>query len=71
MNSRDGIRGLDGRHRDADGTISRKHGNTRLDSLRPVYGDDFGAPYRGDMHLDTLLKQSGSPSLSQYMKKHK
>ena len=33
--------GLDGRHRDADGRISEKHGNTRVDTLRDRYGDGF------------------------------
>jgi hypothetical protein len=33
--------GLDGRHRDKDGEISRKHGNTRVDTLRETYGGDF------------------------------
>jgi hypothetical protein len=34
--------GLDKRHRDADGTIDRKHGNTRNENLpRPIPG--FGA----------------------------
>lgn len=61
--------GLDGRHRDTDGTISRKHGNTRVDTLRGTYGDDFAAGRRGDMHLKTLLDQSGADSLSDYLKK--
>jgi hypothetical protein len=60
--------GLDGRHRNNDGTISRKHGNTRVDTLRETYGDDFAAGSRGDMHLSTLLDRSGSASLSDYLK---
>ena len=68
---RDGTRqpGLDGRHRDADGRISEKHGNTRVDTLRETYGDDFAADARGDMHLRTLLDRTGVPSLSQLLKK--
>jgi hypothetical protein len=30
--------GLDGRHRDADGEISKKHGNTLISTLRAKYG---------------------------------
>ncbi len=62
--------GLDGRHRDADGTISRKHGNTRVDTLRETYGDDFAAGHRGDMHLSTLLEREGVDSLSELLKKN-
>ena len=29
--------GLHGRHRDVDGRISEKHGNTRVDTLRETY----------------------------------
>jgi hypothetical protein len=61
--------GLDGRHRDADGRISEKHGNTRVDTLRQTYGDDFAPGTRGDAHLRTVLDRAGAPSLSQYLKK--
>jgi len=60
--------GLDGRSRDDDGEIRRKNGNTRVDTLRDIYGDDFAAGARGDMKLSTLLKRSGADSLSQYRK---
>jgi hypothetical protein len=60
--------GLDGRHRDADGRISAKHGNTRIDTLRETYGEEFAAGCRGDMHLSTLLDRSGASSLSEYLK---
>jgi hypothetical protein len=33
--------GLDGRHRDKDGEISKKHGNTLIGTLRETYGPDF------------------------------
>lgn len=60
--------GLDGRHRDVDGEIRRKNGNTRVDTLRETYGDNFAAGARGDMHLSTLLERSGASSLSDYLK---
>jgi hypothetical protein len=31
-------RGLDGRHRDKGGKIDKKHGNTKVGSLRKEYG---------------------------------
>jgi hypothetical protein len=61
--------GLDGRHRDLDGRISEKHGNTRVDTLRGTYGDDFAPGVRGDAHLRTVLNRTGAPSLSQLIKK--
>ena len=61
--------GLDGRHRDADGRISEKHGNTRVDTLRDTYGADFAAGRRGDTKLSTLLRDTGASSLSQYRRR--
>jgi len=61
--------GLDGRHRDADGRISEKHGNTRVDTLRETYGDDFLAGRRGDTHLETVRAETGK-SLSQLVREH-
>jgi len=37
--------GLDGRHRDKDGGISKKHGNTLVGTLRKIYGKGFAAGY--------------------------
>jgi hypothetical protein len=59
--------GLDGRHRDANGQISTKHGNTRVDTLRQTYGSSFAPGARGDMHLSTLLQRSGADSLSKLL----
>jgi hypothetical protein len=61
--------GLDHRHRDADGRISEKHGNTRIDTLRDTYGDDFASGLRGDMKLSTLLDRTGTKSLSGFLKR--
>ena len=33
--------GLHGRHRDKNGEISRKHGNTLVSTLRKIYGPSF------------------------------
>jgi hypothetical protein len=60
--------GLDGRHRNQDGRVSQKHGNSRVGALRETYGDDFAAGHRADMKLSTLLRRERAPSLSQYLK---
>lgn len=46
-------RGLDGRHRDKSGKIDKKHGNTRVASLRKEYGASFAKGRRKDMMLKT------------------
>lgn len=61
-------KGLDGRSRDNNGEIRRKRSDTRVDTLRDTYGDNFAAGARGDMHLGTLLKRTGANSLSDYLK---
>lgn len=63
--------GLDERHRDKSGEIERKKGNTRVDTLRETYGDDFLSDYRGDAHLETVLEETGAESLSELVKEHR
>jgi hypothetical protein len=60
--------GLDNRRRDSDGQIRERRGDTRIDSLRRIYGDSFARGIRGDAHLSTLLERTGSRSLSDYLK---
>lgn len=60
--------GLDDRHRDQNGQIRAKNGNTRLDTLRRSYGEDFGAGHRGDMKLENFLADEGYRSLTQALK---
>jgi hypothetical protein len=57
-------KGLDGRHRDANGQISEKHGNTTVATLRGTYGEDFLSDWRSDAHLETVRGATGK-SLSQ------
>jgi hypothetical protein len=59
---------LDHRHRDRDGEIHHKNGNT-VDTLRETYGDDFAPGIRGDAKLSTVLNRTGAKSLSEYLKK--
>ena len=64
-----GRRGLDRRRRDKGGRIEKKHGNTRIGSLRKEYGERFARGRRKDMMLKTLLKETGFPSLREYLKR--
>jgi hypothetical protein len=63
--------GLDGRHRDVDGEIRAKNGNTRLDTLRGTYGEDFAAGRRGDMKLENFLADEGYDSLTEAVRDHR
>jgi hypothetical protein len=54
MSKKSTQRGLDGRHRDKDGEIHRKRGDTLVSTLRKTYGDDFAAGVRGDTKLKDL-----------------
>jgi len=63
--------GLDGRCRDENGTIRRKRGDTRISTLRQEYGEEFAAGRRSDMHLDTLLEETGANSLTDYLRHRK
>ncbi len=60
--------GLDNRSRDNDGQTRAKNGNTRVDTLRQTYGDNFAKGVRGDAHLSTVLNRTGSNSLSDYLR---
>jgi len=64
-------RGLDDRHRDEDGEISRKRSDTRVRTLRRTYGDEFLSGFRGDAKLGTVLKQTGAKSLADLIRKHR
>ena len=46
----------------------RKRSDTRVDTLRKQYGEDFAPGFRGDAHLETVLKRMGADSLSQLLK---
>jgi hypothetical protein len=61
--------GLDQRHRDIDGEIRRKNGNTLIGTLRKEYGDSFAKGYRSDMKLSTLLDRAGVKSLHNFRKR--
>jgi hypothetical protein len=50
--------------------LDKKHGNTRIGSLRKTYGEHFAEGRRKDMMLKTLLAETGTESLHAYLRKH-
>jgi hypothetical protein len=62
--------GLDGRHRDNNGEISHKHGNTMIGTLRKIYGKGFAAGYPETAELSEVLLQLNETSLSQLRRDH-
>jgi hypothetical protein len=57
--------GLDQRHRDKNGEISRKHGNTLISTLRQTYGPNFASGIPGHVKLSDVLHRLDEASLSQ------
>jgi hypothetical protein len=62
--------GLDNRHRDKDGEISKKHGNTLVRTLRKTYGPDFAKGSNETAKLSDVLRTLDEPSLSKLVKDH-
>jgi hypothetical protein len=62
--------GLDNRHRNHDGEISHKHGNTMIRTLRKVYGQSFAAGHPETRTLSEVLLQLNETSLSQLRRDH-
>jgi hypothetical protein len=60
--------GLDSRCRDENGEIRRKRSDTLFSTLRREYGDDFASDFRSDAKLGTVLRETDSTSLSDYLK---
>jgi hypothetical protein len=60
--------GLDDRRRDNSGQTRAKNGSTHVGTLRETYGENFAEGRRSDMKLDTLLEETGSSSLSDYLR---
>jgi hypothetical protein len=63
--------GLDDRHRDKDGEISRKHGNTLVRTLRRIYGSTFASGFADTDTLAHVLNTAPThSSLSQLRRDH-
>lgn len=63
--------GLDNRCRDENGEIRHKRSDTLVGTLRREYGDDFAADFRSDAKLGTVLRETNSESLSDYLRNHR
>ncbi len=61
--------GLDNRCRDENGEIRRKRSDTLVSTLRKEYGDDFASDFRSDAKLGTVLRETASASLSDFLKR--
>jgi hypothetical protein len=61
---------LDNRHRNKDGEISGKHGNTLIRTLRKIYGLSFAAGYPETEKLSEVLHKLNETSLSQLRRDH-
>ena len=64
-------KGLDDRMKDSDGEIRKKRSDTKVETLRKEYGNNFAKGYRKDAELGTVLKDKGLKSLDQYLRKKK
>ncbi len=62
--------GLDHRHRDKNGEISRKHGNTLIRTLRKLYGPSFAKGAADTDKLSDVLEKIDDRSLSQLVHHH-
>jgi hypothetical protein len=62
---------IDTRHRDKDGEISRKHGNTLIGTLRISYGSGFAKGCANDEKLSDVLSELDERSLSKLVRDYK
>jgi len=62
--------GLDDRHRDKNGEISRKHGNTLVRTLRRIYGHSFAPDFPDEAALSGVVHHLEEPSLSALHRDH-
>jgi hypothetical protein len=61
---------IDERHRDKNGEISRKHGNTLIRTLRKTYGAHFAQGCADTEKLSAVLQKLDEPSLSTLVHDH-
>jgi hypothetical protein len=61
---------IDDRHRDKNGEISRKHGNTLVGTLRKIYGSTFAAGEPDTAKLQDVLTKLHETSLTQLVDDH-
>lgn len=58
------------RHRNKDGEISRKHGNTLVSTLRSIYGPSFAPDFQPTAMLSDVLAELDEPSLTHLVQDH-
>jgi len=63
--------GLDARHRNENGRIEQKHGNTLVGTLRETYGHGVAPGFRANAKLSTVLRETGEASLRQLLEREK
>jgi hypothetical protein len=56
------------RHRDKNGQMSRKHGNTLISTLRKHYGTDFAYGCADSDTLGDILQRLDEPSLNKLLR---
>jgi hypothetical protein len=61
------MEGLDGRHRNKNGQIERKHGNTKMRTLKPEYPELKN--FRNDDTLGQVRARYGVESLDALLEK--
>ena len=62
--------GLDGRHRDQDGRIDEKRGDTLIGTLRKTYGQNIAPELRDDQTLQDWRNQhDGDNTLSDLLRR--
>jgi len=62
--------GLDGRHRDRDGRIDEKRGDTLVRTLRREYGADLLRDWPGEAKLSTVREETDM-SLTEIVRQHR
>ena len=68
--TQNGHASLSERHRDKNGEISRKHGNTLVRTLRRHYGPHFGKGCGEQEKLSQILRKLDEPSLTKLLRDH-
>lgn len=61
---------IDARHRDKNGEIGHKHGNTLIGTLRKTYGPNFAHGCRDDEKLSDVPHKMDEPSLGSLLHDH-
>ena len=58
------------RHRDKNGEIGKKHGNTLVRTLRAIYGQNFAPGFAPETKLSDVLHAMDEPSLTKLVRDH-